>query len=143
MMAPLSKQERLHFAHVLYELMSPIHKEVLKARLENGEDLFPRAVALMTPDLKFRSVTAADIDALPWDEESKTVKRCQWCAAFEAGSSKMQSCTANGKTVWYCNASCQRKQTKWNVELEQKKQQGCKSQQGAVLGLPHTNRHLV
>ena len=118
-MSALPFNERLHFAHVLYELKDPIHKDVLKHALENGEEVFPPSVARMTANLKFSAVTAEDIDALPWDEESRTVKRCQWCASFACKDGEMISGTEvqTGKRIWFCNGSCVRKQRQWNNNL--------------------------
>jgi len=103
-MAP--SQKRLKAAAMLYEMYEPISKEKLKELVRNKRHIQTN----MAEDLK--NLTDADIEALPYDDNSGTLRVCRWCDKLDDGEMPSMQCCGNckkkGTFVWYCNRKCQR-----------------------------------
>ena len=68
---------------------SQLQTRKIKDRIRTG-----KACSNVSNTMDLASVTSDDIDALPWDDEDMTVKRCKWCDEFETDTHKMLKCIA-------------------------------------------------
>ena len=112
-MAP-SKSERLKLAAKMYDMNgcenSSNAREALKRLVREEGGVPSDVVCSFTDELKF--VTEQDIDDLPWDGASGTIRRCRWCDRLEDGAGPPMRCCGDckkkGTYIWYCNRECQK-----------------------------------
>lgn len=109
-MSTPSKSERLKLAAKMYDMNDGGSREELK-RLVREEGGMPSGIVTnMTDQLKY--VTEQDIDDLPWDEASGTLRRCRWCDRLEDDQGPAMRCCGDckkkGEYIWYCNRECQK-----------------------------------
>ena len=107
----MSTSTRMDEAHSLVSMNRNYRREEIKDRIRTG-----KACSNVKSNMDLASVTPEDIDALPWDDEDMTVKRCKWCDEFETTTHKLLKCVAckGFDKAWYCNKECQKKQWKWH-----------------------------
>ena len=67
----MSTSTRMDEAHSLVSMNRNYRREEIKDRIRTG-----KACSNVKSNMDLASVTPEDIDALPWDDEDMTVKRC-------------------------------------------------------------------